>query len=64
MRDFGYDVEDFRDIDPIFGTMADFDDLLIAMHNRGQFSRTCCFTVDHPVFITLLILTIEALSHS
>ncbi|KAL2083370.1 hypothetical protein ACEWY4_021143 [Coilia grayii] len=35
MRDFGYDVEDFRDIDPIFGTMEDFDDLLISMHDQG-----------------------------
>ncbi|XP_041921036.1 neutral and basic amino acid transport protein rBAT isoform X1 [Alosa sapidissima] len=35
MKDFGYDVEDFRDIDPIFGTMADFDDLLAAMHDKG-----------------------------
>ncbi|XP_031434917.1 neutral and basic amino acid transport protein rBAT isoform X2 [Clupea harengus] len=35
MRDFGYDVEDFRDIDPIFGTMKDFDDLLVSMHDKG-----------------------------
>ncbi|KAJ7984992.1 hypothetical protein DPEC_G00360510 [Dallia pectoralis] len=35
MKDFGYDVEDFRDIDPIFGTMQDFDHLLAAMHDKG-----------------------------
>ncbi|XP_010887081.1 neutral and basic amino acid transport protein rBAT isoform X1 [Esox lucius] len=35
MKDFGYDVEDFRDIDPLFGTMQDFDALLAAMHDKG-----------------------------
>ncbi|XP_045612300.1 maltase A3 isoform X2 [Procambarus clarkii] len=35
MKDFGYDIANFTDIDPIFGTMADFDDLLAAFHQRG-----------------------------
>ncbi|KAL0983846.1 hypothetical protein UPYG_G00133510 [Umbra pygmaea] len=35
MKDFGYDVEDFREIDPLFGSMQDFDDLLAAMHDKG-----------------------------
>lgn len=35
MADFGYDVADYCGIDPIFGTMADFDQLLEDAHRRG-----------------------------
>ena len=35
MVDFGYDVADYCDIDPCFGTLADFDDLLMQAHRRG-----------------------------
>jgi alpha-glucosidase len=34
MRDFGYDVSDYRDVDPIFGTLEDFDALLVAARGR------------------------------
>lgn len=35
MADFGYDVADYCGIAPIFGTLADFDRLLAAVHARG-----------------------------
>ncbi|MBV8837331.1 MAG: DUF3459 domain-containing protein [Alphaproteobacteria bacterium] len=35
MADFGYDIADYTAIDPLFGTMADFDALLSAAHARG-----------------------------
>ena len=34
-RDAGYDVEDYRDIDPIFGTMDDVDALIARAHSLG-----------------------------
>jgi hypothetical protein len=36
MKDFGYDIQDFRDIDPAFGTMDDFQSLSKAMKERGK----------------------------
>jgi oligo-1,6-glucosidase len=34
--DAGYDISDYRDIEPTFGTLADFDALLDAVHERGM----------------------------
>ena len=35
MKDFGYDISNACDVDPIFGTLADFDVLLERAHQRG-----------------------------
>jgi alpha-glucosidase len=54
MRDFGYDVSDYRDVDPMFGSLKDFDALLKAAHQRNLkviidqvYSHT---SSDHPWF--------------
>lgn len=35
MKDFGYDVADYCDVDPIFGTLDDFDKLIESAHRHG-----------------------------
>ncbi|MEO3936444.1 alpha-glucosidase [Dermatophilaceae bacterium Soc4.6] len=35
MDDNGYDISDYQDIDPIFGTLADIDALIAGCHDRG-----------------------------
>jgi len=35
MADFGYDISDYTGVDPLFGTMEDFDALIKAAHQSG-----------------------------
>ncbi|NWI61795.1 SLC31 protein, partial [Calyptomena viridis] len=35
LKDLGYGAEDFYDIDPIFGSMSDFENLIAAIHDKG-----------------------------
>jgi len=35
MKDFGYDISDYADIDPLFGNLSDFDRLLSSAHKVG-----------------------------
>ncbi len=55
MKDFGYDVADYRDVDPLFGTLADFDALLDRAHDLGLkviIDQVWSHTSDqHPWFL-------------
>src|SRR5215470_4269382 len=35
MADFGYDISEYCDVAPVFGTLSDFDALLADAHRRG-----------------------------
>ncbi|MER8463878.1 alpha-glucosidase family protein [Mesorhizobium sp. M1396] len=54
MKDFGYDVTDYRDVDPMFGTLADFDALTAEAHRLGlkvMIDEVLSHTADnHPWF--------------
>ena len=36
MADFGYDVADYEDVDPLFGSLADLDELIAELHRRDM----------------------------
>ena len=55
MRDFGYDVSNYREVDPIFGTLEDFDQLVAKAHGLGLkviIDQVISHTSDqHPWFV-------------
>jgi alpha-glucosidase len=55
MYDFGYDVADFCDVDPVFGTLADFDRLVEDAHARDlkvMIDWVPAHTsIEHPWFV-------------
>jgi alpha-glucosidase len=54
MHDFGYDVADYKGVDPVFGTLEDFDLLVAAARERGLrvlLDLVPCHTsIEHPWF--------------
>jgi alpha-glucosidase len=55
MKDFGYDVSDYCDVDPMFGTLADFDAVVSRAHDLGlrvMIDLVLSHTSDqHPWFV-------------
>jgi alpha-glucosidase len=54
MYDFGYDVSDYKDVDPVFGSLEDFDRLVAGARERGLrvlLDLVPCHTsIEHPWF--------------
>ena len=54
MHDFGYDVSDYKDVDPVFGSLEDFDRLVAGARERGLrvlLDLVPCHTsIEHPWF--------------
>lgn len=55
MADFGYDISDYCDVDPLFGTLADFDRLIARAHSLGlkiMIDQVMSHTSEaHPWFV-------------
>ena len=55
MKDFGYDISDYCDVDPLFGNLADFDALIAKAHGVGlkiMIDQVMSHTADaHPWFV-------------
>jgi alpha-glucosidase len=54
LADFGYDVSDYTDVAPEFGTLADLDEVVAAAHDRGLRVLLdlipCHTSIQHPWF--------------
>lgn len=55
MKDFGYDISDYCDVDPMFGTLADFDAMVAKAHRLGlkiMIDQVMSHTAEvHPWFV-------------
>jgi alpha-glucosidase len=54
LADYGYDVSDYTDVDPVYGTLSDLDALVEVAHARGLrvlLDMVPCHTsIEHPWF--------------
>ncbi|MFD0915178.1 alpha-amylase family glycosyl hydrolase [Pseudahrensia aquimaris] len=55
MKDFGYDVSDYTDVDPMFGSLADFDAMIAEAHRLGlkvMIDQVISHSSDHHDWFT------------
>ena len=54
LADFGYDIADYEAVDPVYGSLDDFDELAAAAHERGlgllMDVVPCHTSIEHPWF--------------
>jgi alpha-glucosidase len=55
LHDFGYDISDYTDVAPEYGTLEDLDELITACHERGlrllMDLVPCHTSIEHPWFV-------------
>lgn len=65
-RDWGYDVSDYEDVHPDYGSLADFETLLAAAHSRGLkvlLDEVLCHTSDEHAWFAQSQLKDDAKAH-
>mgnify|MGYP001245133361 CR=1 FL=1 len=52
-KDFGYDVSDYKEINPEYGTLSDFDDLLLKQLKSIDMTTAPAIAQDRPIIYIL-----------
>jgi oligo-1,6-glucosidase len=56
-KDMGYDIQDYCDVDPIYGTLADVDELISELKKRDMSLMVDLVVSISPIPLTTLIKT-------